>query len=62
MDRCLWEIEWEVVTDYYIMNDTEIISAVDEFEAVGKFVQIPDIPDEARIVRIECDRDERLYA
>jgi hypothetical protein len=44
------------------MNDTEIISAVDEFEAVGKFVKIPDIPDDARIVRIDCDRDERLYA
>lgn len=61
MDRCLWEIEWEVVTEEYIMNDTEIISAVDEFEAVGKFVQIPDIPDEAQIVRIERD-SERLYA
>lgn len=61
MGRYLWEIEWEVVTDDYIMNDTEIISAVDESDAVGKFIQLDDIPDGARIVRIERD-SERLYA
>lgn len=62
MKRCeweysmeIWEIEWEYVTDDYIMSDTEILLAYDEDDAIRQYFQIDDIPEGAEIVRIHCD-------
>lgn len=61
--REIWEIEWQYVTDDYIMSDTEILLAYDEDDAIRQYFQIDDIPEGAEIVKIHCDaleeREER---
>lgn len=48
-----WFVTWQCEMDDEIMEDTDVISADSEEEAIAKFVMLDDIPDSAEITCVE---------